>query len=87
MRRLSRPPHRSELTFLASLPPRSCNLCPTDAGDPPRSAVVALATRTYLGLLENQELVDGHCRIAPLSHMTSSLEIEEEAWEEIRVSW
>lgn len=64
----------------------SCNLCFTDSGGPPRAAVVALGTRTYLGLMENEELVKGHCRIVPIQHHFSSLEAEDETWDEIKVS-
>jgi len=37
--------------------------------------------------METEELVPGHCRIVPLSHCLSCLEVdEEEGWEEIKVS-
>ncbi|GAA5837692.1 hypothetical protein JCM11251_002297 [Rhodosporidiobolus azoricus] len=63
----------------------SCTLCFSDEGAPPKSAVVALATRTYLGLMDNEELVPGHCRIVPVQHYMSCLEIdEEEGWDEIK---
>ncbi|BGP20718.1 Pre-mRNA-splicing factor cwf19 [Rhodosporidiobolus nylandii] len=63
----------------------SCTLCFSDEGDPPKSAVVALGTRTYLGLMDNEELVPGHCRIVPAQHHLSCLEIEEEeGWDEIK---
>ncbi|GAA6060871.1 hypothetical protein JCM10212_006251 [Sporobolomyces blumeae] len=63
----------------------SCTLCPSDDGSAPRAPVVALGTRTYLGLMETEELVPGHCRIVPLSHCLSCLEIdEEEGWDEIK---
>lgn len=47
--------------------------------------MVALGTRAYLGLLENEELVKGHCRIVPIQHHFSSLEADDETWDEIRV--
>ncbi|GAA5944983.1 hypothetical protein JCM1841_005425 [Sporobolomyces salmonicolor] len=63
----------------------SCTLCPTDTGGPPKSAVVALGTRAYLSLTETEELVPGHCRIVPVQHCLSCLEVdEEEGWEEIK---
>ena len=63
-----------------------CTLCHSDDGDPPKAPVVALGTRTYLALMENEELVPGHCRIVPVQHYLSCLEIdEEEGWDEIKV--
>ncbi|GAA5884276.1 hypothetical protein JCM6882_002206 [Rhodosporidiobolus microsporus] len=63
----------------------SCTLCFSDEGAPPKSAVVALGTRTYLGLMDTEELVPGHCRIVPVQHHMSCLEIdEEEGWDEIK---
>lgn len=47
--------------------------------------MVALGTRAYLGLLENEELVKGHCRIVPIQHHFSSLEADDETWDEIKV--
>lgn len=36
--------------------------------------------------MENEELVPGHCRIVPVQHYLSCLEIdEEEGWDEIKV--
>jgi hypothetical protein len=60
-------------------------MCFGDEGQSPRSAVVALGTRAYLGLLEFEELVPGHCRIVPIQHHFSSLDADEETWEEIKV--
>lgn len=62
-------------------------MCFSDEGAPPRSAVVALGTRAYLGLLENEELVPGHCRIVPIQHHFTSLEADDETWDEIKVSF
>lgn len=64
----------------------SCTLCYSDEGAPPKAPVVALGTRVYLALMENEELVPGHCRIVPVQHYLSCLEIdEEEGWDEIKV--
>lgn len=61
-------------------------MCYSDEGEPPKVPVVALGTRTYLALMENEELVPGHCRIVPVQHYLSCLEIdEEEGWDEIKV--
>ncbi|SDA01332.1 BZ3500_MvSof-1268-A1-R1_Chr10-1g02586 [Microbotryum saponariae] len=62
----------------------SCTMCFSDSGGPPRSAVVALGTRAYLGLLDNEELVPGHCRIVPIQHHFTSLDADEETWDEIK---
>jgi hypothetical protein len=36
--------------------------------------------------METEELVPGHCRIVPLTHCLSCLEVDEEqGWEEIKV--
>lgn len=47
--------------------------------------MVALGTRAYLGLLDNEELIKGHCRIVPIQHHFSSLDADEETWDEIKV--
>ncbi|BGP52158.1 Pre-mRNA-splicing factor cwf19 [Rhodotorula kratochvilovae] len=63
----------------------SCTMCYSDEGDPPKAPIVALGTRTYLALMETEELVPGHCRIVPVQHYLSCLEIdEEEGWDEIK---
>ncbi|KAK4047673.1 Pre-mRNA-splicing factor cwf19 [Microbotryomycetes sp. JL221] len=62
----------------------SCNMCTGDEGQPPRSAVVAMGTRAYLGLLEHEELVPGHCRIVPIQHHFTSLDADDDTWDEIK---
>ncbi|KAK4046461.1 Pre-mRNA-splicing factor cwf19 [Microbotryomycetes sp. JL201] len=62
----------------------NCNMCTGDEGQPPRSAVVAMGTRAYLGLLENEELVPGHCRIVPIQHHFTSLDADDDTWDEIK---
>ncbi|KAI5475283.1 cell cycle control protein, Cwf19 [Pseudohyphozyma bogoriensis] len=62
----------------------NCTLCYGDEDQPPRAAVVALGTRAYLGLLENEELVKGHCRIVPIQHHFSMLDADDETWDEIK---
>lgn len=52
---------------------------------PPQVPMVALGTRTYLALTRNEPLVEGHCLIIPLQHHLSSLEGDDDTWEEIRV--
>lgn len=62
----------------------NCTLCFGDEGEIPKSAMVALGTRAYLGLLDNEELIKGHCRIVPIQHHFSSLDADEETWDEIK---
>ncbi|KAL8293038.1 hypothetical protein RQP46_000732 [Phenoliferia psychrophenolica] len=62
----------------------NCSTCFGDEGEAPKAAVVALGTRAYLGLLENEELVKGHCRIVPIQHHFSSLDADDETWDEIK---
>ncbi|EIW68951.1 hypothetical protein TREMEDRAFT_68880 [Tremella mesenterica DSM 1558] len=50
----------------------------------PLTAVVALGTRTYLCCTMTEELVEGHCLIVPLQHHLSSLEMDDDEWEEVR---
>lgn len=35
---------------------------------------------------QTEELVPGHCLIVPLQHHMSTLEMEDDDWEEVRVS-
>ncbi|KAF8600279.1 hypothetical protein BDV93DRAFT_538757 [Ceratobasidium sp. AG-I] len=65
----------------------SCVHCPGDAKDemaPPRAGVIAMGTRAYLALTTTEELVPGHCHIVPLQHMLSSLEADDDVWDEIK---
>lgn len=59
----------------------SCLFC-GDHG--PRVPVVALGTRAYLACTPNEPLVDGHCIIAPIEHRLSTLEMDDDDWEEVK---
>ncbi|ORX35345.1 CwfJ C-terminus 1-domain-containing protein-like protein [Kockovaella imperatae] len=61
----------------------TCPFCYQD-DRPPQIAMVALGTRTYMCCTQFEELVPGHCLIVPLQHHLSSLEMEDDDWEEIR---
>lgn len=62
-----------------------CALCFKDEGrTPPAVAVVSMGTRVYLGLPQNKEFLPGHCMIVPIQHVTSTLECDDDAWDEIR---
>lgn len=67
----------------------SCRFCFGDDGEaPPRcGTIVSSGTRVYLALPEHEQLVDGHCLIVPMQHCLSSLEADDDVWEEIRVGW
>lgn len=48
--------------------------------------MIALGTRCYLALNRFEGLVEGHCLIVPLQHQLTSLESDDDTWEEIKVS-
>ncbi|KAG0346485.1 hypothetical protein BG004_001652 [Podila humilis] len=63
----------------------NCKMCYKDDGRTlPAMAVVSLGTRVYLGLPLTKEFLPGHCMIVPIQHVTSTLECDDDAWEEIR---
>ncbi|KAH8550809.1 CwfJ C-terminus 1-domain-containing protein-like protein [Umbelopsis sp. PMI_123] len=61
----------------------SCRWCYQD-GKPPQCAMISLGTKTYLALPNVTDLVPGHCFIVPLQHAISSLECDDDVWDEIR---
>lgn len=63
-----------------------CPFCYQDDRQP-LTAVVALGKRTYLCCTLTEELVPGHCLIVPLQHCLSSLEMDDDDWVEVRVSY
>ncbi|GAB7363886.1 hypothetical protein MBLNU230_g4449t1 [Neophaeotheca triangularis] len=63
----------------------SCPLCYQEDSDrPPLAPVVSLATRTYLTLPTEPELVKTSAMIVPLQHRLNLLECDDDEWEEIR---
>ncbi|KAF9356097.1 hypothetical protein BGX34_010102 [Mortierella sp. NVP85] len=63
----------------------NCLMCFKDDGKtPPIMPVVSMGTRVYLGLPLNKEFLPGHCMIVPIQHVTSTLECDDDAWDEIR---
>jgi len=67
----------------------NCQFCYQDTDTktvPPQAAMVALGTRTYLSLPLNEPLVPGHATIVPIQHHLSSLEADDDTWDEIKVS-
>ena len=70
-----------------------CPLCyHDDTNKPPLAPVVSLATRVYLTLPTEPEIVSpakgtvGGACIVPLQHRVNLLECDDDEWEEIRVS-
>ncbi|KAJ1559099.1 hypothetical protein HK405_012005, partial [Cladochytrium tenue] len=59
-----------------------CAYCWQDGGAP-RCQVVALGTQCYLGLPATVPLVEDHCVIVPVQHVLTTLELEDDAWDEI----
>ncbi|KAF8979588.1 hypothetical protein BGZ46_005243 [Entomortierella lignicola] len=63
----------------------NCPMCFKDEGrNPPIMPVVSMGTRVYLGLPLHKEFLPGHCMIVPIQHVTSTLECDDDAWDEIR---
>ncbi|CAO1638457.1 unnamed protein product [Sympodiomycopsis kandeliae] len=63
----------------------SCRFCFQNEGEsPPLARVVASGTRAYLCVPETEPLVPGHCLIVPIQHHLSTLEAEDDTWEEIK---
>lgn len=47
--------------------------------------MVSLGYRAYLALPNVVEVSKGHCLIVPVQHVTSTLECDDDVWDEIRV--
>ncbi|KAK9767149.1 Pre-mRNA-splicing factor cwf19 [Basidiobolus ranarum] len=60
-----------------------CDYCYQES-NPPRVPVVSLGVKTYLALPNYEELLPGHCLIVPTQHCLSTLECEDDVWDEIR---
>lgn len=60
-----------------------CPLCEQD-GKAPVAPVVSLATRTYITLPTEPEVVKGGAMIVPIAHKTNMLECDDDEWEEVR---
>ncbi|QDS74232.1 hypothetical protein FKW77_002691 [Venturia effusa] len=63
----------------------NCPLCHhEDKGAVPTAPVVSLATRVYMTIPTEPELVEGGACIVPLEHRTNLMECDDDEWEEIR---
>jgi Protein similar to CwfJ C-terminus 1 len=51
----------------------------------PRVSVVSVGIKAYLALPETIDMVPFHCFIVPMNHATSTLELDDDVWDEIRV--
>jgi diadenosine tetraphosphate (Ap4A) HIT family hydrolase len=51
----------------------------------PDTPMVSLGAKTYLALSNVTELTSGHCLIVPIQHCLTTLELDDDAWDEIRV--
>ncbi|CAG8642826.1 11307_t:CDS:2, partial [Cetraspora pellucida] len=60
----------------------NCIYCHNDV--PPKVAVVSMGYRVYLALPNVVEVTKGHCLIVPVQHCSSTLECDDDAWDEIR---
>ncbi|KIY71203.1 hypothetical protein CYLTODRAFT_390789 [Cylindrobasidium torrendii FP15055 ss-10] len=62
----------------------TCQYCFGEDDSPPKAAVVAMGSLSYLACTSHEELVDGHCFILPIQHHLSMLEADDEVWDEVR---
>ncbi|PIL22586.1 hypothetical protein GSI_15275 [Ganoderma sinense ZZ0214-1] len=62
----------------------TCPYCYGEDDSLPKAPIVAMGTRVYLSCTLNEELVDGHCLIVPIAHHLSTLEGDDDMWDEVR---
>lgn len=74
------PDYKKTMKVLAS-----CPFCYGDEDSLPKAPVVAMGTRAYLSCTLNEELVEGHCIIVPIAHHLSTLEGDDDMWDEVKV--
>jgi hypothetical protein len=63
---------------------QECAYC-TQNGQPPRITVIAKGIKVYLALPETIDMITYHCLIVPVEHIATTLELDDDAWDEIRV--
>jgi hypothetical protein len=56
-----------------------------DGGPPANLGIISRGTKVYLSCTQFEELVDGHCWIIPMQHCLSSLKLDDDVWDEIKV--
>ncbi|KNZ57146.1 hypothetical protein VP01_222g5 [Puccinia sorghi] len=63
----------------------TCEFCFKDDGSPPSNlGIISSGTKVYLSCTQYEELVEGHCWIVPMQHCLSSLELDDDVWDEIK---
>ncbi|KAH7926464.1 hypothetical protein BV22DRAFT_1008965 [Leucogyrophana mollusca] len=62
----------------------TCQFCYGEDDSPPKAPVIAMGTRAYLSCTLSEELVDGHCLIVPIQHHLTTLEADDDVWDEMR---
>ncbi|KAI0372225.1 hypothetical protein BV20DRAFT_964344 [Pilatotrama ljubarskyi] len=62
----------------------SCPFCYGEDDSLPKAPIIAMGTRTYLSCTLNEELTDGHCLIVPIPHHLSTLEGDDDMWDEVK---
>ncbi|KAI0826861.1 CwfJ C-terminus 1-domain-containing protein-like protein [Trametes gibbosa] len=62
----------------------SCPFCYGDDDSLPKAPIVAMGTRAYLSCTLNEELTEGHCLIVPNAHHLSTLEGDDDMWDEVK---
>uniref|UniRef100_A0A914WUD0 CWF21 domain-containing protein n=1 Tax=Plectus sambesii TaxID=2011161 RepID=A0A914WUD0_9BILA len=62
----------------------SCNMC-IDSTKLRKHLIVAVGLKTYLAVPSVQSLVEGHCLIVPMMHVPSSLQLDEDVFDEMKI--
>ncbi|RPD77778.1 hypothetical protein L226DRAFT_532550 [Lentinus tigrinus ALCF2SS1-7] len=62
----------------------SCPFCYGEDDSLPKAPIVAMGTRVYLSCTLNEELTEGHCLVVPIAHHLSTLEGDDDMWDEVR---
>ena len=76
-------PHQAKARIEAELD--ECQFCYHE-DKLPNISVVAVGIKTYLALPETIDMVPYHCFIVPMNHVTTTLELDDDVWDEIRVN-
>ncbi|KAJ3258274.1 hypothetical protein HK103_003755 [Boothiomyces macroporosus] len=61
-----------------------CVYCYHD-NQPPKITMISIGNSVYLALPETIDMVKYHCLIVPIQHANTTLELDDQAWDEIRV--
>ncbi|KAJ3121922.1 hypothetical protein HK098_003274 [Nowakowskiella sp. JEL0407] len=62
-----------------------CPFCyDPEEGRKPRVSVISIGTKAYMAFPSAVDMVPGHCLIVPFHHASSSLECDEEVWDEMK---